>query len=101
MSVYNMYEYSTQMAQRHTVYNTKIYGKKIIGNHRYIFKKKRSSFFWGRQLRKKQGITYYVMTKERALIEMVLENKGILEFEQDIRKQLTSGKIDTTLLKNL
>lgn len=101
LGVYNMHGFTTQMAQRNTVYTTKIYGKKIIWWHRYIFRKKRSSFFWGRESRKKQDLRYYIMSKERALIQLVIDNAGVLEFENNIYSQFHRWIIDPQKITSL
>lgn len=101
LGVYNKYGYTTQIAQRTIVYNTKIVGKKIIAGQRFIFYKKAPSFFRWRERKEAQWIKYYIMTPERALIQMIMEYKGVLEFEEDIKELIDQGKIDIVLLRSI
>ncbi len=71
LGVYQMYGYSTQLIEWHTVYNTQISGERIIGKTKYIFRKQRESFFYGVTTAESGNITYRVMSRERALIQML------------------------------
>lgn len=98
LGVYNKYGYTTQIAQRTIVYNTKIVGKKIIAGQRFIFYKKAPSFFRWRERKEAQWIKYYIMTPERALIQMIIEYKGVLEFEEDIAYKIQIGEVNKDVL---
>ncbi len=101
LGIYNKYGFTTQVAQKQIVYNTKVYWEKKIWNHNFIFKKKRPSFFRWRELKKQQDVKYYIMKRERALIQLLVDKKWIVEFEQKIFEQLNSWAIDVISLKQL
>jgi hypothetical protein len=73
LSVYNMYGFTTQVAEWYTVYNTKISGKKVIWTAKFIFKRQRESFFYGIEMQTRNTIVYSIMTPERAFIERLKE----------------------------
>ena len=99
--LYNQYGFSTQLANWTTVYNTDYIGKKEIAWARFIFRKVRESFFWGKVKKQSQGVIYFRMTPERALIQMLIDSKWIVEFRDDIYYQITSWKIDKQKVLNL
>jgi len=101
VNLYNQYGFTTQQAQWIEVYNTRTSGKRKIAGHRFIFKRKWKWFFRWRERKDSQGIKYYVMTRERALIQLLVDKKGIIEFEQDIFEQLNSWAIDVIMLRQL
>lgn len=92
--LYNQYGFSTQLANRITVYNTIYDGKREIAWAKFIFKKMRPSFFRGKQKKQSQGIYYYVMSPERALIQLLKEKNGKPEFADDIHYQISKWKVD-------
>lgn len=94
LSIYNQYGFTTQQAQITTVYTTKSIWEKVISWQRFFFYKKRRSFFWGKERKEKQSISYYIMNRERALVQNIIDNNGILEFANDIRNQIIHWKID-------
>ena len=76
LHVYNLYHFTTQIAERYTIYNTTISGKKIIGNAKFIFKKVRPSFFYGIKTKMITGRLVNFMSPERALIELYKEKEN-------------------------
>lgn len=75
LNIYNTYHFTTQIAERYTVYNTKYIGKKIIGSAKFIFKKVRPSFFYGMKTRMITGYMVNFMSPERAFIELFKEKE--------------------------
>ena len=86
LGVYNMYGYSTQLIEWYTVYNTQISGSRIIGKTKYIFQKERPSFFYGITTAVSNQITYKVMSRERAFIQMLREGKTFRTLPQGIER---------------
>ena len=86
LGVYQMYGYSTQLIEWYTVYNTQISWERIIGKTRYIFRKQRESFFYGMTTAASGDITYAVMSRERALIQMMREGKIFRTFPARVDK---------------
>jgi hypothetical protein len=84
--VYNMYDFSTQIIDRFTVYNTTFSWEKKICNYRYIFKKERPSFFYGMTTVKSWNYTYKVMSPERAFIQMLKEWKKFNNLPLKVKK---------------
>ena len=101
MHIYNRYGYTTQLADRITVYNTSILWKKKIAWAKFIFRKVRKSFFWWKKRKQSQDVYYYAMTPERALIELLRETDGNPEFVDDICYQIETGKVDIKKVKEL
>lgn len=68
------YDFTTQVPERYTIYNTKVSGKKIIDwVYKYQFKKVRPSFFyWVAQMDVKWE-PVQVLSPERLLIQMLRE----------------------------
>lgn len=89
VKVYNNYWFTNQQAQRNEVYNTAIYWKRVIGNSKFIFRKKRSSFFRWKLRKNYNWYRSYVMTKERALIQMILDKKWKIELKENIINDIT------------
>ena len=89
MMMYNRYSLSEQVAEWYTIYNTKISGKKIIWNAKFIFVRQRESFFYGYEIKKDrfEEYPYSVMTIERAYIQMLKENKTFDSLPYWINKQ--------------
>ncbi len=97
--LYNQYHLSQQLADRITVYNTSIRGKRTIAGYKFIFRQVRSSFFRGIEKTNAQGYgTYQRMTPERALIQLIDESDGKMEYAQDIHKEIKKKIISPTKL---
>lgn len=100
--LYNQYHFSQQLADRITVYNTSIRGKRIIAGYKFIFRQVRPSFF--REI-KKVGAqwygTYQCLSPERALIQMIDESDGKIEYAQDIYQEIKKKNISPTKLITL
>ena len=75
MCVYNRYSLSEQIATRYTIYNTLISWEREIAWVRYIFIRQRESFFYGIKSESLGEYIYSIMTIERAVIEMMREDK--------------------------
>jgi len=99
--LYNQYGYTTQLADRMTVYNTSIHGKRIIAWAKFIFQKVRPSFFRWKISKKSKWETYYLMSPERALIQLIKDTNGELEFADDIYNLLQYWTVDKEKLIEL
>lgn len=99
--LYNKCWFTTQLADRITVYNTIYDGKREIAWAKFIFRKARPSFFRGKQKKESQWVIYYIMTPERALIQLLKDTKGIVEFKEDICYEILRNNVDKTKMKNL
>ena len=99
MYLYNQYHFSQQLANKITVYNTSIRGERTIAGYTFIFRQVRSSFFRGIEKVDAQGYgTYYRMTRERALIQLIEENDGKLEYAQDIYQEIKNKNLSLNKL---
>lgn len=102
MYLYNQYHFSQQLADRITIYNTSIHGKRIIAWYKYIFRKVRPSFFRGIEKVNAQWYgTYNRMTGERALIQLIDESEGKMEYVQDIYQEIRKNIISKTKFMSL
>lgn len=100
--LYNQYHFSQQVANKITVYNTSIRGERTIAGYTFMFRQVRPSFFRGIEKVDAQWYgTYYGMTRERALIQLIEENDGKLEYAQDIYQEIKKKNISTTKLITL
>lgn len=75
LRIYNKYGLSEQVAERYTLYNTKYSWKKIIGKCKFIFVRQRANFFYDIVQEKVDDYAYKTMSKERAFIQLLKENK--------------------------
>lgn len=92
--LYNQYHFSQQLPDRITVYNTSIHGKRIIAGKKYIFRKVRPSFFRGIEETNAQWYGKYKrMTRERALIQLIDDSNGRIEYDDDIYYEIQTGNI--------
>ena len=73
LGVYQRYDFSTQVIERYTVYNTKISGTRKIGKAKYIFKKARKNFFYWMTTAKSWTTMYNIMSRERAFMQLLKE----------------------------
>ncbi|MDP2103449.1 MAG: hypothetical protein Q8K26_00840 [Candidatus Gracilibacteria bacterium] len=98
LGVYNVYGYSTQLVEWHTVYNTKISGERIIGRTKFIFKKQRNGFFYGETEQKSGRYIYKIMSRERAFIQMLQEGKVWKKLPEniDVKKLLSLAEAYST-----
>lgn len=92
--IYNKYWFSTQLANWITVYNTIYSWQKTIAWANFIFHKVRPSFIWGKQRKQSQDVYYYVMTPERALIQLLQETNWKPEFAEDIYSLINKWEIN-------
>lgn len=68
------YNFTTQVPERYTIYNTKISGKKAVDwIYKYQFKKVRPSFFYWVTDIEVQGESIQILSPERLLIQMLRE----------------------------
>lgn len=84
--VYNLYGFTTQLADWQIIYNTKISGKKIIWKHKIIFKRQRESFFYGIDTVEADDNSYKIMSPERAFIERLKEWVSFTELPHKVDK---------------
>jgi hypothetical protein len=96
MVVYNLYGFTTQIANQYTIYSDVFYGEKRIYHTTIYFKKVKPSLIYGMNRKVYRGIKYLIMNKERAFIEFCKENEEKLSALRNIYKTL-----NTTLLKKL
>lgn len=100
--LYNQYHFSEQMADRVTVYNTSINGKRIIAWYKFIFRQVRSSFFRGIEEMDAQWYGIYKrMTRERALIQLIKDNDWKLEYSDDIYREIKTWKVSKDKILSL
>lgn len=100
--LYNKFHFSEQLANRITVYNTSIRGKRIIADQWFIFRQVRSSFFRGiEQVDAQWYGTYNRMTRERALIQLIDDEDGKVEYDDDIYDEIKKGVVSKKKLISL
>lgn len=99
--LYNQYWYTTQLADRTTVYNTIYSGQRAVAWAKFIFHKVRSSFFRWKERKESQWVYYYTMSPERALIQLIKDNKWRLEFQEDIAYKIRKGDLDSKKILSL
>jgi len=106
--VYNRYWYSEQIAEWMTIYNTKISWKKIIWNAKIIFIRQRESFFYWIEKQEFDWYEYNIMSKERAFIQALREDKKFNELPKNLNKnkllelaKKNSSKKINEIIKNL
>jgi hypothetical protein len=100
--LYNQYHFSEQLADRITVYNTSINGERVIAGYKFIFRQVRASFFRGIETVNAQGYgKYNRMKPERALIQLLDDSDGKLEYAEDIYQLFLDNKISKTKLLSL
>ena len=75
LALYNRYWFSTQIANKYTLYTTEYYWTKKIINTSYTFKKVNKEIIYGYKEKMIDGIYVRMMTPERAFIEFCRENK--------------------------
>ena len=101
LGVYNLYWFTTQLADWQTIYNTKISGKKIIWKHKIIFKRQRQSFFYGINTLHFENKSYKIMSPERAFIERLKEWVAFTELppkvDRDILLQMSKKHASKTI----
>ncbi len=90
------YDFTTQVPERYTIYNTKISGKKTIdGLYKFRFRKVRESFFyWIKDMGRKWELAK-VLSPERLLIQMIREWASF-EFLEELPEN-----VDTKILFSL
>lgn len=86
LGIYNMYWFSTQVAEWHTVYNTKISWNRIIWKTKFIFRKQRESFFYGNVINKNWDNKYNVMSEQRAFIQIIKEWQKVKNIPYNVNK---------------
>lgn len=97
LRLYNKYHFTTQLADRITVYTTKRSGKRTIAWAKIIFRKARSSFFRWMKKESIQWVEYMIMSPERALIQYIKDSKWKIAYTDDIIRHLGKS-IDTKKL---
>lgn len=100
--LYNKYNFSDQLANQITVYNTSIHGQRIIAWFKFIFYKVRLSFFRDIKTENAQWYGKYKrMSKERALIQLITDTNGKMEYKSDIYNQIKTWKVSKQKLLSL
>jgi hypothetical protein len=96
--IYNMYWFSTQIAEWYTVYNMTVSWDRIIWNTKFIFKKQRNVFFYWNIINKNWKNRYNTMSIERAFIQILKEWKNFTELPYwiDKKKLLKMSKKNTS-----
>jgi len=92
LHMYNAYHFTTQIAERYTIYNSTISAKKVIGRSKFIFKKVRPSFFYGSVRKKIDWYRVNLMSPERALIELLRQTANP-EFVKVLPGNVSKDKI--------
>jgi len=103
MMIYNKYWLSDQIAEKYTIYNTKISANKTIGNIEFIFIRQRDNFFYWLKEEFFEDYTYKVMNRERAFIQALKEKKIYDEIPYwiDIKKlKKLAGKYASQVIFN-
>lgn len=100
--IYNTYWYTTQIANKITVYNLNISWEKTIAWHKFIFKKEREAFFYWIEEKDAQWYwKYNCLSRERSLIQLLKERKGKPEFVEDIYELIRKWEINVDKLWDL
>lgn len=97
IALYNKYGFTTQVANKYTIYSTTYYWSKKIVDNFYDFKKVKKELIYGYKDKMIDGIYIRTMTPERAFIEYCRENKTRITTLKDIY----INKIDKEELKRL
>jgi len=102
LRIYNQYWFSEQIAERYTIYNTKFSWQKIIWNTKFIFIRQRESFFYWIQQQQSDNFFYKIMSKERAIIQMIKDNNitQIPDWVDKSKLQKIAKKYASTTLFN-
>ena len=102
IELYNRYGYTTQVANKITVYNRFVSWEKTIAQMQFIFKKERESFFYGVEKIDAQWYgTYNQLSRERALLQLLKDTKGQREFSEEIYDLIKNRIINLELLWDL
>lgn len=87
IGVYNMYWFSTQVAEWYVVYNKKIATQKVIWRSKIIFYKQKDSFFYWSVINKNGTNRYNIMSPERAFIQVLKEDKPFSKIPNNVDAQ--------------
>ena len=100
--LYNKYHFSEQLANKITVYNTSIHWPRTIAWYQFIFQKVRPSFFrWIEQINAQWYWKYKCMTPERALIQLIKDTNGNMEYAEDIYYEIHKWNVSKEKLISL
>lgn len=97
LNIYNRYHFTTQLAERYTIYNTEFSGQRLIAWARFIFVKQRPTFFYGIKKSVRQWYSVNFMSPERALIELFKktdEDEFVTEMPSNVDKILLFKMIE-------
>lgn len=97
MAMYNRYGFTTQVANKYTIYTTEYYWTKKILDTFYNFKKVKNEVIYGYKEKMIDGVFVRMMTPERAFIEFCRENKTRI----DTLKEIYKTKIDKQLFEKV
>lgn len=102
IDLYNQYGYTTQIANKITVYNRYVSWEKTIAKISFIFKKERESFFYGIEKHDAQWYgTYNQFSPERSLLQLLKDTKWKPEFAEDIYNLIRHKNINLEKLQQL
>lgn len=90
---YNQYGFTTQVPEWIEVYSDTYHGKKLFHNVKIIFRRARPSFFFDKLEKKSMGIRYYIMSPERALLELIKKTNGKMEFIDNLPKNINFKRL--------
>ncbi|NOZ43856.1 MAG: hypothetical protein GXP45_01640 [bacterium] len=93
LALYNRYGFTTQVANKYTIYTTKYYGTKKVLDTFYNFKKVKKEVIYAYKEKMIDGVYVRMMTTERAFIEFCRENRT----RMDTLREIYKTKIDQQL----
>lgn len=85
--LYNRYWFTTQIANKYTIYSTELYWTKKVINTFFTFKKVKKELIHGYKDKMIDGVYVRMMTPERAFIEFCRENKTRITTLKEIYQQ--------------
>lgn len=100
LAVYNLYGFTTQIANQYTIYSTLFYGEKKIYTTDFSFKKVKNEVIYGFEPKYDRWIYYSIMSIERAFIEYCKENMNkVDELKEIYKKFIDKQKLETLIKK--
>lgn len=99
LAVYNLYGFTTQIANKYMIYSSVFYGTREIYNTYITFKKVEKKLLYGYEKKFDRGLFYNIMTRERAFIEYCRENQTKIDQLKSIYRNDIDHKEFVRLLK--
>jgi hypothetical protein len=81
MRIYNMYGFTTQLAEVTDVYTLKYSRERYLDGQRFVFRKVKKEFLYGFEEKVIQGYATRLMSRERAFLEYVRERRWQSEWD--------------------